>query len=124
MPKQLFTLIKEVEVLPDPSTFKPIVRFRGQTSFDTNPEDILSTALCLIHDLVRIGEMMKPHTPECNECHEQIYAKLRTLTLEQLRELVWHSVEAQEVLTEKLESGTQTEHEQKWDAAMSVVKVG
>ena len=124
MPKQLFNIIRDIEVVSNPVTFRPMVRFRGETALEVGPEDILATAVYLIHDLVRIGEMMKPHAPECNECRDQIYDKLRALTLEELRELVWHSDEAQQVLTEKLESGMQTEHEQKWDAAMSVVKVG
>lgn len=123
MPKQLFTLISEVETIPDPFTLKPIVHFRGQTSLDITPDDILATALCLINDLITLGEMIKHHPVECGECHEQIYAKLRSLTVEQLRELVWHSDEAQEVLTEKIKSGMH-EYKQKWDDAMSVVKVG
>lgn len=60
----------------------------------------------------------------CEECRDKIYTELRTLTLEQLRELVWHSVEAQEVLSEKIKESGMQEHERKWDAAMSVVKVG
>lgn len=113
----------DVEYLRDPATFKPIIRLRSMMGADVTPDDILVTALYVIRDLAKIGEsVMKEYG--CNECHEKVYAKLRTLTLEQLRELVWHSDEAQAVLQEKIaESGMQA-LEKKWDDAMSVVKVG
>lgn len=124
MPKMIFKVIKEVEVLPTFINEDPVIQFRGECSSNLSPDNILIITLELINDLVTLGEMtMKHHPIECGECHEQVYAKLRSLTLEQLRELVWHSDEAQEVLTEKLKSGMQ-EYEQKWDDAMKVVKVG
>lgn len=124
MPKMLFKVIKQVDVLPTFISEDPVIQFRGEVSSDFSPDNILAIALELINDLITLGEMtMIQHPVDCDTCRDQIYTKLRSLTLEQLRELVWHSDEAQEVLTEKLKSGMQ-EYEQKWDDAMSVVKVG
>lgn len=122
-----FTTIKSVEVVSESFTFRPILRFEGETPLPMSPHAALETALALIKDFMLLGEYtLNMHDNQCEECFKQIYEKLRTMTVEQLRDLVWQSDAAQEVLTEKLkeQSGMPSEHEQKWDAAMSVVKVG
>lgn len=115
-----FAVIKDVEVVLEPVCFTHVLRFRGETSLPMTADDILAMAVMLIRDAVALGDYMKPN----NDSSQDEYAKLRSLTIEQLRDLIWHSDAAQVVLTEKLKSGMSDDFSKKWDDAMSVVKVG
>jgi hypothetical protein len=112
-------VIKDVEVVMEPMCFTHRLKFRGETSIPMTADDIVCMAVMLIRDAVALGDYMKP----TNDCSQDEYAKLRSLTIEQLRDLIWHSDQAQVVLTEKLkeESGIQDDLSKKWDDAMSVV---
>ena len=115
-------VIKDVEVVMEPMSFTHVLRFRGETSVPMTADDVLAMAVMLIRDAVALGDYMKPN----NDSSQDEYTKLRSLTIEQLRDLIWHSDEAQAVLIEKLkeESVMPDDLSKKWDDAMSVVKVG